>query len=61
MSGVVATCGHCEGTGTCARGTRDHNCSSCVVHHASKRRGAGDGQLRLVICSVCNGTGKVRL
>lgn len=57
MSDVVATFGHCNGTGTCGRGIREHSCSSCLEAHGYN----GDGPLRLVICSVCDGTGKVRV
>jgi hypothetical protein len=45
-------CPHCKGTGTC---TVDNNCSCFTCLKDAK----ADKESRLVICSVCEGSGKI--
>jgi len=51
------TCGHCDGKGACRRGRGDDNsCASCL-----QREGQGANNQMIVKCSVCGGTGWVKV
>ncbi len=53
------TCGHCNGTGVCKRGTRFPGEQSCATCLESERK--SQYSRAIVKCSVCKGTGFVKL
>lgn len=55
-------CGHCDGKGVCERGSGRWSCSTCTSAAGyAFNRGPISGQGHAVKCSVCDGTGWVKV
>lgn len=63
MSNVVK-CGHCDGKGVCQNCTssegKKYSCETCFKADGGASR-HGSGNMVTVKCSVCNGTGWIRV
>jgi len=57
-----ATCGHCQGSGTCKNGAHNNSCASCL--DADGWRNPHKSEIhkdQFVKCSICKGIGWVNL
>lgn len=55
--GVIEACSHCKGSGTCTAG-KNASCMGCIVK-ATKTPAQHANPSLTVICSACEGKGKV--
>lgn len=53
--GVIEVCPHCKGTGLCKSGKGIYACLTCSEKAGSKNGTTSDP----VVCTVCDGKGKV--